>query len=279
MFSRNRNSPEKTSESEDAGRSSFPIVNLDSSQDPERHDTKPFPRIETYSVTSTQNSSVHSIPTTSIDTSDSPLPVKPVPLTRLPSVHTRYMEMLLHLDEISSTYNILASVFAWIILAGFLVVPGTFTTFKKTKTFQDLDDDDSNEVAHTIVHTVAHIGLLWLAGAFCAIGALGCFWLWFRWRKNYIWLINRIFLPVTLNSVAGLITTLVNVYTAQKGIWSVTAKITAVVTGSCVAAGGFLFAIYNFWALARVKEAHVRDMGLELPTDGETSVNKVKAKG
>lgn len=73
--------------------------------------------------------------------------------------------------------------------------------------------------------------------------------------------------PVALNSVAGLITTLVNVYTAQKGIWSVTAKITAIVTGSCVGAAGSFFAVYHFWALRRVKEAHERDMGLEDHSD------------
>ena len=47
------------------------------------------------------------------------------PLVRMPSIHTRYMEMLLHLDEIPRIYNILGSLFTWIILAGFLVVPGT----------------------------------------------------------------------------------------------------------------------------------------------------------
>ena len=38
-----------------------------------------------------------------------------------------------------------------------------------------------------------------------------------------------------MNSIAGLLTTMINVYTAQKGVWSVTAKITASVTGSLIA--------------------------------------------
>lgn len=116
------------------------------------------------------------------------------PLARVPSTSTKYMAMLLHLDEIPRLFNISAGLFTWIILAGFLVVPGTFTTFKESKAFQAANGDDSNEVTHAIVHSIAHIGLLWLSGAFCVVGAVGCLWLWFRWRRNYIWLINKIFM-------------------------------------------------------------------------------------
>ncbi|EXJ80742.1 hypothetical protein A1O3_07026 [Capronia epimyces CBS 606.96] len=271
MFGRNRDLSKERRESQQA---MSPIsIGSGGGEDRSNYDKNPIVQTNTYVATMNTNAaSSSSIRLEAINQSNAPngrdpsLPSKP-PLTRLPSVRTKYMEMLLHLDDISSTYNLLASLFTWVILAGFLVVPGTFTTFKRTQAFQDLNDDDSNEVAHTIVHTVANIGLLWLSGAFCVLGGLGCLWLWFRWRQNYIWLINRIFLPVTLNSVAGLITTLVNVYTAQKGIWSVTAKITAIVTGSCVGGAGFFFAIYHFWALRRVREAHERDMRLDDQVD------------
>ena len=104
------------------------------------------------------------------------------------------MEMLLHLDKIPRLYNILASLFTWILLASFIVVPGTFTTFKESKAFQDADHSDDNEVAHAIAHSIANIALLWLAGSFCIVGIVGCILLWCRWRENYVWLINRIFL-------------------------------------------------------------------------------------
>jgi hypothetical protein len=118
------------------------------------------------------------------------LPERPQVLTRMPSVQTRYVSMLLHLDDIPRLYNILAAGFTWILLAGFLVIPGTFTTFK------DHTDDSkiSNTVENAIVNSISHIGLVWVSGAFCIIGAVGCCWLWFLWRKNYVWLINRIFL-------------------------------------------------------------------------------------
>lgn len=67
---------------------------------------------------------------------------------------------------------------------------------------------------------------------------------------------NTSYRPATLNSIAGLLTTVVNVYTAQKGVWSVTVKITAIVTGCLIAVAGGLFAAYNFWYLEKVREAH-----------------------
>ena len=166
--------------------------------------------------------------------------------------------MLLHLDRIPRIHNILASAFAWILLAGFLVVPGTFTGFKNSAAFKNAEDND-NEVAHAIIHGIANIGLLWLSGTFCIIGGLGCLWLWFCWRKNYVWLLNRIFLPVALNSAAGLLTTVVNVYTAQKGVWSKSAVIAGSVTGGVMVIAAAIFGLYNFWALEKVRDSHERE--------------------
>ena len=104
------------------------------------------------------------------------------------------MEMLLHLDKIPRLHNILASVFTWILLAGFLVIPGTFTTFKTSEAFKNADSSNSSDIASAIVHSIANIGLLWVSGTFCVIGGVGCFYLWFKWRQNYVWLVNRIFL-------------------------------------------------------------------------------------
>lgn len=71
------------------------------------------------------------------------------------------------------------------------------------------------------------------------------------------------FRPATLNSVAGLLTTVVNVYSAQKGVWSITAKITAIVAGSSAAVAGALFAAYNFWVLDDVRQTHERELDPE----------------
>ena len=81
-------------------------------------------------------------------------------------------------------------------LAGFLVIPGTFTSVQNSAAFKDAAENESDKVAHAILDGIKNVGLVWVSGAFCLIGALGCLWLWFAWRKNYVWLLNRIFLYV-----------------------------------------------------------------------------------
>lgn len=88
-----------------------------------------------------------------------------------------------------------------------------------------------------------------------------------------MWLLNRIFLPGCLNSFAGLISTLINVYSQQGGAWSVTARVTAAVSGAAMVVTGVLFALYNFWLLQRVKTRHGREM-----REGEGLVEKMGRK-
>lgn len=112
-------------------------------------------------------------------------------LTRTSSIQTRYMEMLLSLDEIPRLHNMLASFLTWILLAGFIVFPGTFTSFQQSGVVKG---DTKGAVAEKILGTVGNVPLLWVAGACCIIGGAGMIGLWWRWSNNYVWLINRIFL-------------------------------------------------------------------------------------
>jgi len=59
--------------------------------------------------------------------------------------------------------------------------------------------------------------------------------------------------------VAGLITTLVNVYSAQGSTWSVTTTATGVCTGTMLV----LFLVYDNWLLANVKNNHEQDLSAE----------------
>jgi hypothetical protein len=104
------------------------------------------------------------------------------------------MEMLLHLDRIPRIHNILAAAFGWILLAGFLVIPGTFTSFKKSEAYRNASSDDASQIASDILDAVDNVPLVYVSAFLSGIGALGCIWLWYRWRRNYVWLINRIFL-------------------------------------------------------------------------------------
>jgi hypothetical protein len=81
--------------------------------------------------------------------------------------------------------------------------------------------------------------------------------------------------PGCLNSLAGFISTLVNVYGQQHGDWSVTAEVTAIVTGVCMGVTAILFGVYNFWILDRVKQSHARELGTDPRIDKERTREKV----
>jgi hypothetical protein len=185
------------------------------------------------------------------------------------------MDMLLALDTIPRLHNILASFFTWILLAGFVIFPGTFTSLSTS------DKLNASHTASEILHSIKHVQLLVIAGVCCGIGAAGMIWLWWRWRSNFVWLLNKIFMPGCLNSLAGLISTLTNVYSQQGGMWSITARVTAIVSGAVMVITGALFVIYNFWVLGKVKKMHGREMergGVGGGYEGEGLKEKIERK-
>lgn len=150
-------------------------------------------------MTTRNGSSIPSLPQRSATTTDNAqkpskdktLPKRPPLPTRQTSVQTRYMTMLLSLDTIPRLHNILASFFTWLLLAGFLVFPGTFTSLSTSISSDPLS---ANPSVKEIINSVKNIPLLAIAGACCGIGASGMCWLWWKWQGNYVWLLNRIFL-------------------------------------------------------------------------------------
>jgi hypothetical protein len=129
----------------------------------------------------------HNAPDTAI-TTGAPCPSAP---TRQNSVQTRYIDMLLAMDTIPRLHNILSSFFTWILLAGFIIFPGTFTTIANLDNNSQIQD---NHTASTILASVKNIPLLVIAGVCSGIGTGGMVWLWWVWRQNYVWLLNKVFL-------------------------------------------------------------------------------------
>jgi hypothetical protein len=142
-------------------------------------------------------------------------PQRPNLQRRGTTARTRYIDMLLGLDHVSPLHNILASLSVWILLAGYIVFPATFSKLQKG----DLDAKANTSIEKHALNTVRNVPLLYVAAFACGLGVLGCLWLWWEHRKNYVWVINRIFMPALLNSLAGLVSTLVNVYSAQDGMY------------------------------------------------------------
>ncbi|ORY05165.1 hypothetical protein BCR34DRAFT_544032 [Clohesyomyces aquaticus] len=181
---------------------------------------------------------------------------------RRTTVQTRYISMLLALDAIPTFHNFLASFFTWLLLAGYLVFPATFSSFQK-RGLDDMEAGARNELEKKILGTVKNVSLLYVAAFCCGVGVAGSTWLWWKHRKNYVWVIQRLLVPCLMNSIAGLLSTLVNVYSARDGQYSVTAKATLGVTGAFSVVGAALFLLYNYVALSSVKRKHrheVRDL-------------------
>ncbi|KAJ5775839.1 uncharacterized protein N7511_000850 [Penicillium nucicola] len=128
-------------------------------------------------------------------------------------------------------YNVSVSIANWALLAGYLVIPGTFTSLK-----------ESNQ----------NPPLLVVSCLFLASGAAALTVLFRKLQNNYVWLINKIFIPAALNAAAGLLTTLVNIYTSRSGHWSVMAIVTIVVTAVLMIVFSLLFTYYKFVKLRRV---------------------------
>jgi hypothetical protein len=84
----------------------------------------------------------------------SPPPPNHRPSLRAPrpsQLDTRYMNMLLALDSIPRLHNLMAAFFTWILLAGFVLLPGTFTSLQR--------DDELNETEAQVLNAVKHVPL------------------------------------------------------------------------------------------------------------------------
>ncbi|KAI6157297.1 hypothetical protein BKA82DRAFT_994278 [Pisolithus tinctorius] len=177
---------------------------------------------------------------------------------------TRYVEMLLALDDIPNLYKVLAAFFTWILLAGFILFPGTFATWA---------DKPPGTTEHELASVINNVPLLVIAWVCTGIGGLGMLWLWWRWRKNYIWIVNRIFVPGLLNSLAGLISTLSNIYSSAGSLSgtsgfgnlgaliSSSALSTIIVTGAIMVICALMVLIYQFVLIRGLRKEHDRIEG------------------
>ncbi|EED20946.1 conserved hypothetical protein [Talaromyces stipitatus ATCC 10500] len=171
------------------------------------------------------------------------------------TIRTRYMIMLLEYDRgIPFSHTCMAAVSQWTLLAGYLVVPGTFTSLQRLNEFSG--------ASATVVRAIQNPPLLAIACICFFAGASAMSWLAWRWRFNDIWL-SHLFRPTLLNALAGLLTTLVNIYSAQDGDWSIMALLTVILTATVMVVSGTLTAYFYFFKLAEIKKEHEADMILE----------------
>lgn len=194
---------------------------------------------------------------------------------------TAYQKMLYDKYNMPMSQSLLAAFFAWIMLAGFLVFPITFTNYARkqaadtayhnatyiydNKTGNVSFDPGYNatELKNLADNTerVQNTDLLVVA-AVCTISALlGQVWLWRKHRTNYLWLNENIFFPCLDKAALGLFSTVMQVTGIQKGKVSPSAIATLVVTSLLTVGMSVGFFYYNFVRLSKIKEIHDAVLG------------------
>lgn len=101
---------------------------------------------------------------------------------------TRYMLMSVEANEIRTRYSILAGLFAWVTLAGFITLPNTFTSLQASNGLKDYKSGEYVQDA------IRNLPLLPFAGILCFSGIMGTGILWKKYRANYIWVIRHLFM-------------------------------------------------------------------------------------
>lgn len=100
-----------------------------------------------------------------------------------------------------------------------------------------------------------------------------------RTRLSVSLLADTVYSPGLLNSLAGVVSTLVNIYGAQHGEFSVTSKITLIVTSSVALICGVLTLWYSFVKLRGVKRKHDLEIGRgRAGRHGEGFIEEIKRK-
>lgn len=113
-----------------------------------------------------------------------------VPSTQDGRFETRYVQMVVQSDEVIWEINALASASHWILLAGYLVVPGTFTSLKKSEGFGKTLEGSA--AGNAVLNAIQNPPLLTTACFFFVIGLFIMILLGWKFRENYIWLMNRL---------------------------------------------------------------------------------------
>ena len=107
---------------------------------------------------------------------------------------TTYVRMLREEAEMELRYNLTVSVANWALLAGYLVIPGTFTSLQKSSQVQETLG--KNSAGRAVMHTIQNPPLLGIACLFL-VGAISALVILLyrspKPRGNYPWLINKLF--------------------------------------------------------------------------------------
>jgi len=91
-----------------------------------------------------------------------------------------YNNVILECYRVHWLYNGTAAFFSWILLAGFVVLPGAFTYLQ------------AHGIGVEAFDLVQHTGPLCLSLVSCALGMLGTGFLCWKFRRNNLWRLQHV---------------------------------------------------------------------------------------
>ena len=94
---------------------------------------------------------------------------------------------LIELDKIPTRHNLLAIFFSWLLLGGYMILPGTFASLHSL----DVGKDNTHRIGK-VLRAVNNRPLLIARGASCFIGVIGMSSLSWIQKKNSDWLLGHI---------------------------------------------------------------------------------------
>lgn len=103
---------------------------------------------------------------------------------------TKYVDQLLEAAELGVLEGWGIAFSTWLLLAGFIVFPGTFTNIEDI----DLDNENVSGAERWLFDRIKNLPLLVVAGICSGIGAFGMILFWIRWKRNYILITENVFL-------------------------------------------------------------------------------------
>lgn len=181
------------------------------------------------------------------------------------------MNMAMSTERIPRVHNILSNVFAWMILLAFIIAPANFCSDSDGSVKVDVKNGAPASTPAVSYKSIPSVALLAASCSIFGLGLLGMLWLALCWRRNYIWLLNRIYLPLMLNSLAGLIGSLV-IIDIQNHMWfSVAAYVSLGIEGTTLLLSGGMFFYTHYLLLGKLKREHARE------TSTKNVVDLVKA--
>lgn len=105
---------------------------------------------------------------------------------------TTYAIMLKEEAQMGWRYNVSVSIANWALLAGYLVIPGTFTSLKESNQVEEALKN--NAAGRAVLSTIQNPPLLVIACLFLVGGAAALIVLFRTLENNYSWLVNKIFM-------------------------------------------------------------------------------------